>query len=67
MKQKQTTQTSYFGKIPKCKACHNDIWIEGFACKCGKSMKFERVKLFTLVRMDNYSTWQKKTKQELLC
>jgi hypothetical protein len=36
MEQEQTTQTSYFGKIPKCKACHNDIWIEGFACKCGK-------------------------------
>tara|TARA_R110002110_G_scaffold368282_1_gene578079 strand:- start:181 stop:564 length:384 start_codon:yes stop_codon:yes gene_type:complete len=35
--------------------------------KCGKSMKFERKKLFTLVRMDNHSKWQKKTKQELLC
>jgi hypothetical protein len=27
-------------------------------------MKFERKKLFTLVRMDNYSKWEKKTKQQ---
>ena len=27
-------------------------------------MKFERKRLFTWIRMDNYSEWQKKTKQE---
>tara|TARA_R100001143_G_C3281885_1_gene97087 strand:+ start:271 stop:390 length:120 start_codon:yes stop_codon:yes gene_type:complete len=37
--------SSYFGKIPKCKSCHNDIWIEGFACECGKKeYYYEEVK-----------------------
>ena len=48
-------------------AVRNVLFNYKIKTKCGKSMKFERVKLFTLVRMDNYSTWQKKTKQELLC
>ena len=48
-------------------AVRNVLFNYKIKTKCGKSMKFERVKLFTLVRMDNYSKWEKKTKQELLC
>ena len=34
--------------------------------KCGKSMKFERKKLFTLERLDSHSEWKKKTKQTFI-
>ena len=48
-------------------AVRNVLFNYKIKTKCGKSMKFERKKLFTLVRIDNYSAWQKKTKQGTLC
>tara|TARA_R100000306_G_C4297486_1_gene103339 strand:+ start:40 stop:186 length:147 start_codon:yes stop_codon:yes gene_type:complete len=46
---KKTTQTkretSYFGKIAKCKSCHNDRWFEGLKCECGEQgYYYEEVK-----------------------